>query len=193
MSVYLKELKANIELVKTIDKNIESLKTLADDMQRNSSSIGLTAHYGEESRHKEGYVSSMTEHVALYDASEQIAEIMAEIRKLMIARQRVLCWIDIAKTALNFLSERERIIVELREFEELTWENIAFEYEERTGKKISDKTCNKIYWKAMNRMEPFFRPQQMQNSEAISQTIQTMKSCPEPSEIYPNFYPNRDI
>lgn len=158
MSVYLTELKANIALVKTLDENIEALKKLAKNMlEQEPPTIGMTAHYANENRHKEGSVSHPTEYLALYDPSEQVAKIYEEIRRLMFQKQRVLCWINIAKTALNFLSDRERIIVELRAFEELSWENVAFEYEDRTGESISDKTCNKVYMRALNRIEPFFK------------------------------------
>lgn len=174
MSVYLKELKANIALVKTIDENIATLKELAEDMQHYKPDIGMTVRYDRE-KVQSSSITSPVEIAAMYDPTKDVAEIFAEIRSLMIRRQRVMFRIDVAKTALNFLSDRERIIVELREFQEMTWENIAFEYEDQTGHSISDKTCNKVYWKAIRRIEPFFQYRQIDTEASIPPMTDTQQ------------------
>lgn len=157
MSKYLFDLKANQARVAVLDRNIEELKKLAKTMQTVKPDIGMTVRYGEEKCHAEGTHSDPTAGAALYDPSEQISEIFAEIRKLMIERQRVIGWINIANAALSFLPEDQRMIVQLRAIEGMKWEELSFEYEDRTGHSLSVKSCRKYYYIALETMQPFFR------------------------------------
>lgn len=157
MSKYLSEMKANKARLAVLDQNIAELEKLARMLQNVKPDRGLTAHYCDENRHAEGGHSDPTAALAMYDPIEDVSEVYAEIRKLMIERQRIIGWINIANAALSFLPEKKRIVVELRAIEGMTWEDVSFEYEIRTGHALSDKSCRSNFYSAMETIQPFFR------------------------------------
>lgn len=159
MSIYLRELNANKARVKAIDRAIAEFKQLANDIKNFRPEQRMTTSYdGMSVFSNTGTHSDPTAWFASYSVPyEDLEVIYAEIRKLMIERQKVTGWINLAEAALEFLPEKQRIIVVMRAIEGRTWEDIAFEYCDRTGQTISDKTCCKRYHQALRAIDPFFR------------------------------------
>ena len=150
----LTNLNANRARIAVLDAQIPRLKALAHQLENDVSIRGVT--FGEEYRHAEGGHSDPTGRAAVQPLPEDVQQLYQDIRSMIIERQRVAIWVDLAEQALAFLSDRQRIIVQARAVDGLAWDGVIDAVYDQTGDLISDKTCRANYNRAIEKISPFF-------------------------------------
>lgn len=152
----LRDLNAYRARVAVLDHQIPKLRALAAKMQEDVSIP--TARYGDPAGyiHASGSHSNPTQRRALCDLPEDVAELLEDIRRLTIERHRTAARIELVEQALAFLPENERIIVELRAVEGMSWFDVVDAVLERTECLITERTARARYDRACVKIEPFF-------------------------------------
>lgn len=150
----LTNLNANRARVAVLDVQISRLKTLAQQLEKDVSIRGVT--FGEEYRHAEGGHSDPTGRAAIQSLPEDVQQLHQDIRSMIIERQRVSVWVELAEQALAFLPERQRVIVQARAVDGLSWEGVVDVLYDQTGELLTDKSCRANYKRAMEKIAPFF-------------------------------------
>ena len=155
--IELTNLNANRARVAVLDKQIPRLRNLADKLQ---SDVSLPVpRYGDDtgSIHATGSHTDPTQRHALCDLPDDVRQLLEDIRRLTIERHRTAAWVEMAETALAFLPDRERQIVELRAVEGLSWFDVVDALYDRTGDLIGERTARRTYERACNKIAPFFQ------------------------------------
>lgn len=150
----LTNLNANRARIAVLDAQIPRLKTLAHQLENDVSIRGVI--FGEEYRHAEGGHSDPTGRAAVQPLPEDVQQLYQDIRSMIIERQRVAVWVELAEQALAFLPERQRVIVQARAVDGLSWEGVVDALYDQTGELLTDKSCRVNYKRAMEKIEPFF-------------------------------------
>ena len=147
--------KANCARAKFLDYEIPRLQKLAKQLEKDVSWYSGVV-YGEENRHAEGSHSDPTGREAVRDIPEDVRQLYEDICALIIEQNRTALWIALAEQVLAFLPEKQRIIVELRAVEGLTWADVGDEIFERTGRDYTERALRYQYKSAMEKINPFF-------------------------------------
>ena len=147
-------LNANRARIAVLDTQIPRLKALAHQLKNDVSIRGVTL--GEEYLHAEGGHSDPTGRAAVQPLSEDVQQLYQDIRSMIIERQRVAVWVELAEQALAFLPERQSVIVQARAVDGLSWEGVVDALYDQTGELLTDKSCRANYKRAMEKIEPFF-------------------------------------
>lgn len=148
---------ANKARVAVLNREIERMRVVLKELSGDVQADGMTVRYGREKIGKTGSHTDPTGEIAVRDEpSKAVQELMHDIKRATLERTRLQGRIENVQAALDFLDQRERTVVELRVFRALSWIDVSFEYEDQTGHSISDKTCQKVFGRALKRIEPFF-------------------------------------
>lgn len=150
----LTNLNANRARIAVLDTQIRRLKALAHQLENDVSIRGVT--FGEKCRHAEGGHSDPTGRAAVQPLPEDVQQLYQDIRSMIIERQRVAVWVELAEQALAFLPERQRIIVQARIVDGLSWEGVVDALYDQTGQLLSDKSCRANFKRAIAKIKPFF-------------------------------------
>ena len=150
----LTNLNANRARIAVLDAQIPRLKALAHRLENDVSIRGVTL--GEEYRHAEGGHSDPTGRAAVQPLPEDVQQLYQDIRSMIIERQRVTIWVELAEQALAFLPDRQRVIVQARAVDGLSWEGVVDALYDQTGQLSTDKSCRANYKRAMEKIQPFF-------------------------------------
>lgn len=153
----LVNLNANRARVAVLDKQIPQLQKLAAKLQ-NDVAITVRHYDGDDACgiHATGSHGDPTMRRAMCDLPGDVAQLLEDIRQLTIERHRTAARIDMAESALAFLSERERLVVELRSVEGMSWADVVDAVYDRTGDMIGEKTVRRTYDRACVKIAPFF-------------------------------------
>ena len=150
----LTNLNANRARIAVLDAQIPRLKALANQLENDVSIRGVT--FGEEYRHAEGSQSDPTGRAAVQPLPEDVQQLYQDIRSMIIERQSVTVWVELAEQALAFLPDRQRVIVQARAIDGLSWEGVVDALYDQTGELLTDKSCRANYKRAMEKIKPFF-------------------------------------
>ena len=152
----LRYLNANRTRVAILDAQIAKLKTLTDKMKKDVPVY--TSRFGDSTAyiHSTGSHSDPTEYSALTEMPDDVSELLNDIRRMTIERHRTAARIDLAEQALAFLPERERLIVQFRTVDSMSWEDVVDALYEQTGTLICDKTARHTYDRGCEKIAPFF-------------------------------------
>lgn len=141
--------------IAALDGEIIRLKELAKQLEKDVSFRG-TALYGEENRHAEGWYSDPTGRAAVQDLPEDVRQLYEDIRRMTIERNRTAAWVALADQALAILPRIEKLVVELRAIDGLSWADVGDEVYERTERDYSEVALRNIFKRALNKIRPFF-------------------------------------
>lgn len=154
----LTNLNVNRARVAVLDREISKLRNLAEKLQKDTyletSRLGdPTAHIHSEG----GHADTTARQGVREDIHNDVKQLLNDICALTIERHRTATWIEIAESALAFLPDRERQIVELRAVEGLSWFDVVDALYDRTGDLIGERTARRTYERACNKIAPFFQ------------------------------------
>lgn len=151
-----KEYKVNRAKIAALEGEIEKLQLLAKQLEGDVGFRGV-ALYGEESRHSEGGHSDLTALEALREVPDDVRQLYDDIRILTIEKGRAAARVAIVERALDMLTDKQRIVVELRAIDGLSWEDVADGFLDRTEHEYTTRTLRTLFSNALTTINPFFR------------------------------------
>lgn len=150
---HLTDYKVNRARIDALDVEIKRLQALAQQLEKDVS-FQATVTYGE--RHAEGWHSDPTGRAAVRGLPEDVRQLYEDIRGLIIERGRTASLVALADQALAFLPEKQRIVVQLRAVEGMSWADVGDEIFERVGHDYTEAALRRQYKSALAKIEPFF-------------------------------------
>lgn len=156
----LLNLKANKVRIATLTVEIQKLRNIAKLLE-NDININTTARYDPMAGYrKQGTHGDMIGNTALDRAmgnpTDELKCLLVDINIMTMELYRTQAWVQLAESALNFLPERERAIVNYRAVEQFSWEMIADALSDEYGIILSLSSIRHIYNRATEKIKPFF-------------------------------------